>query len=353
MGTGTDDSAGMASHMLVGRELPGGWTVTEKIERPPDATGGHFSVGYWVQRGSDVAYLKALDYSAVLSGENVAQMLEAVTSAFNHEAGLLTRCSGMDRIVRILAHDECDVPEAVGVKKVSYLVFEKADGDIRGVLGSSERAFDLAWRFRLLHHAATGLWQMHNAGIAHQDVKPSNMLLFGDDIAKIGDLGRSSMRGSEAPHDEEPFAGDRTYAPPELLYGEISADWGARRQACDLYLLASLAVFVFSETTLTASVKAHLAAVYWPEHWTADYASVLPYVRIAFDDVLESFAPSVPSPHRETMITLVRALGDPDPALRGHPNTRANNTRNPYSLERFVSEFDLLVHRTGMYRKRW
>jgi len=39
---------------------------------------------------------------------------------------------------------------------------------------------------------------------------------------------------------------------------------------------------------------------------------------------------------------LVAQLCDPDPRLRGHPLTRASKG-NPYSLERYVTAFDLLA----------
>ena len=34
--------------------------------------------------------------------------------------------------------------------------------------------------------------------IAHQDLKPSNVLVFSRRISKVGDLGRAAVRGQEA-----------------------------------------------------------------------------------------------------------------------------------------------------------
>ena len=68
----TRDTSRVAAHMLKGRELPGGWRVIEKIERDPDATGGHFSVGYIVERNGSRGYLKALDYTLAFESRRLS-----------------------------------------------------------------------------------------------------------------------------------------------------------------------------------------------------------------------------------------------------------------------------------------
>ena len=73
------------------------------------------------------------------------------------------------------------------------------------------------WRFFVLHQTALALLQLHQQSIAHQDVKPSNVLLFGADKLKLGDLGRSSLRGKPAPHDAMHVAGAWNYEPPRLF----------------------------------------------------------------------------------------------------------------------------------------
>lgn len=64
-----------------------------------------------------------------------------------------------------------------GFTKVFYLIFELADGDIRRHLAVQE-SLDLAFVLRTLHHVAVGLDQLHRADIAHQDLKPSNVLIY-------------------------------------------------------------------------------------------------------------------------------------------------------------------------------
>jgi len=348
------DVSRVAAHMLTGLELPGGWLVVEKVERAKDATGGNFSVGYIVERKRGKAFLKALDYSFAFSSDNTAQILEAMTSAHNFEVEVLGHCAQrrMDRIVLALDQGELVVDGAEGFGNVSYLIFELADGDIRHALASIGAAFDYAWTLRMLHHAAGGLWQMHRGGLAHQDLKPSNVLTFGPASSKLGDLGRASRRDVAAPHDGLTCAGDPQYAPPELLYRHVPKDWAARRQACDMYLLGSLAMFAFSGASATAAILAYVPDAQRPQNWADSYSAVLPHLRVAFARAVDEFESGLPVALVSELVPMVRQLCDPDPTLRGHPRTRAMRNATPFSLERYVSQLDLLARRAeiGLYR---
>jgi len=338
-----------AAHLLLGRELDDGWRVVEKIERPPDATGSNFSVGYVVERDGQRAFLKALDFSFALSQDDFTRALQWMTEEFNFERDILDTCRvhRMDRVVLALGHGQLMIEQA-RIPQVSYLIFEEADGDVRHALGANE-GVPASWRLRTLHHTATGLWQMHRRDMAHQDVKPSNVLIFNGDTAKVADLGRASQRDIVAPHDNAPFPGDPAYQPLEFFYGQVSPDWNERRQASDLFMLGSLTFFLFGGTHVTATVRARLPDAIQPGAWQGNYSGALPYVRVAFDEALSELdvvlQGSVSDEVRDGVVTMIRRLAEPDPSLRGHPRARAMTHGNPYSLERFVAEFDLLARR--------
>ncbi|HZT15167.1 MAG TPA: protein kinase [Gaiellaceae bacterium] len=342
------------AHSLLGLELDRGWHVVRKVERAADATGSNFAVGYVVENGGQTAFLKALDFSSVFKRDNFMLALEELTTAFNFEREILERCAAgrMDRIVRVLGHGDVRLEGAA--IPVSYLIFEQADGDVRKVLRADDRAEDAAWKLRVLHHAATGLRQMHSRDMAHQDLKPSNLLIFEGDSAKLGDLGRASQRSLVAPHDEYPFPGDAAYAPLEFYYGQVATDWAERRQAADLYMLGSLILFLFGEVHMTAAVLERLAESARPGVWRGDYSGVLQYVRVAFNGVLEELdevlQSRVDDDVREGILGLVRHLCEPDPSKRGHPRARAVRHGNPYSLERFISELNVLAGRARVRR---
>lgn len=325
------------------------WRVSQIIPRNrPGATGGHFSVGYLVDgpNGSR-AFLKALDLSSAFQSGDPVTSLHALTTAFKHERELLEQCRDrrMDRVVLAVDHGQVAVDPVVPSSVVPFIIFELAEGDARAYINFSKR-FDAAWALRSLHHVATGLVQLHRHRIAHQDLKPSNVMLFESGAsAKLGDLGRASQAGQASLHDGLACAGDRTYAPPELLYGAPPQEWSARRMGCDAYLFGSLVVFYFSGSSMTALLMNELPASHRWHNWSGTFSAVLPFLRDAFDRAVTAFAQQVPEEFRADVEATVRQLCDPNPDLRGHPRERAMRHGNPHSLDRYVAQLDLLARR--------
>ena len=333
--------------------LNGRWRVVQKLQSAPNATGGNFSVGYIVvDKSGKQAFLKALDYSRAMLQSSSVSALRSLTNAFDYEKELLNKCrdSNLDRVSVSIDDGEIRPGELHPSLAVPYLIFERAEGDIRSKLQLSNR-FELAFCLRALHHSATGLQQLHNLRIAHQDLKPSNVLVFGEAGCRVADLGRSTDQGSASPTDGDVIAGDPGYAPPELLYGEVSPDWRIRRFACDLYHLGSLAVFFFAKSRMNALWHKNLHVSFWPKKWGHGYRSVLPHVRNAHDSSFSEFETTVPFEIRERLGVAVRQLCDPDPHRRGHPKNRIE-LGNPYSLVRFVALFDSLAYRAEWQMKR-
>jgi eukaryotic-like serine/threonine-protein kinase len=177
------------------------------------------------------------------------------------------------------------------------------------------------------HHAAIAVQQLHAAGLAHQDVKPSNILTFGQWLAKLGDLGRSSQRGVAAPHDEAPVRGDPVYASPELLYGQVDPEWSVRCQACDLYLLGSLILFIFTRTQTTAKILRRLPGVLKPYPFGEPYPAVLPYIINAFDEVADDFAVQLKGQRAAELVGHFRALAPRSGAAR-RPSSASPRTES-------------------------
>lgn len=280
---------------LLGLKLSGGWTAHAEFASLSD-TGGNFSYTYEVRHDDGRrAFLKALDYSRALRSPDPPAALQALTAAYIFERNLLQTCRSrrMDRVVQSIDSGNV-VVDPTDLGRVDYLIFEMADSDVRSFLGVSGRV-DLAWKLRSLHHIATGIHQLHSAGIAHQDVKPSNILVFGDAVSKIADLGSASQRGTPSPRDGMHLAGDPSYAPPELLYGHLDPDWSNRRLGCDAYLLGSMVVFMFTGLNATSLLLKQMRPEHHPSKWKGPYAEILPYLRDAFGLALESFATHLPS----------------------------------------------------------
>lgn len=335
--------------MLSGLDLPDGWKVLRLAPALHGSTGGNFSVGYIVkdQRGNE-AFLKALDYSGALRSQDPARMLQAMTEAYNFERDVLLKCRAhrMSRVIRAIADGSVQVSTPIGMQVVQYLIFEKADGDSRNFINTS-KAFDIAWALRSLHHVAIGLRQMHSNDMAHQDLKPSNVLVFNNNSSKISDVGRAAYKGHSPPHENLACAGDPVYAPPEVLYNHKEADWGPRRLSCDCYLLGSMISFFFTGVATTPGVLTYLLPQHHPRNWTGTYPQVLPYVRDAFAKTSADFDNALGPQLLPTLPAIFRQLCDPDPKLRGHPKDRAS-IGDAFSLERYVSAFDLLASKAEL-----
>ncbi len=325
---------------LKGMQL-GEWLVVEEAKRKPNATGGHFSKGYVVEhKDGRRGFLKALDYTAAFQQPNTANVLLAMTQAYVFEKTLCLKCNHLSRVTRAIGSGSVDVNPHLQFQKVEYLIFELADGDIRAHLDLQAK-LDAAFIINTLHHVAVGLKQLHTANIAHQDLKPSNVLVFSSRVgSKICDLGRAWDKSTTALHDSWQIAGDTTYAPPEFLYGAVPNDERARRFGCDLYHLGSLLVFCFTRAHTNALIFNNLSPVHRPVSWGGTYDGVLPFVLAAFELALDEFALNVPEFLRESLRQCVLELCNPDPSERGHPK---NRFMSQWSLERYVSCFNKLA----------
>ena len=292
-----------------------------------------------------------MDYRRALASPDPARSLEFMTAAFNFERVLLEKCrsNNLFRIVRVLDSGTIAAEEGDLSSVVQYLIFELADGDIRSFVEFGE-GIDNAWVLRTMHQAAAALYQLHRVQVAHQDLKPSNILLFEFDHSKLGDLGSASDLSQASPNDQLDCAGDLTYAPPELLYGQIHQDWRTRRLACDMYLLGSLIVYFYTGVSMTHLLLSRVGSSHHHDTWGGPYNEVLPYVQRAFAQVVRELPQNVPIEFADDITRLVGQLCDPDPLQRGHPKDRNGN--NKYSLERYVTRLDVLARRSELAYRR-
>lgn len=255
---------------LEGVRLQDGWTIESRVPDRPGATRGHFSIAYMARHDNGrQGFCKVLNYRMAMTASDPASSLQGLVEAYNFERDLLRQCGNerRSRVVLSVGDGQFQRP-GYAFPTVSYLIFEIAEGDIREAL-DLDPAITFASKLRWLHHSATGLRQLHQRGVAHQDVKPSNVLVFAPDdqgevSGKIGDLGRATDPARPMWHDTLPIAADSTYAPPEQLYGATPIEFGPRRLACDVYQLGSVAAFMFTGGSMNALLKLEL---YPTHHW--------------------------------------------------------------------------------------
>lgn len=334
-----------AAHNLLKLELEDGWKVIEKIEKIPGQTGSFFSVCYKIEKAGEICFLKAFDFSKfqeiAASGRKAVDIMTDMLNAHRYERDLSLLCKQrhLDKIVTVKASGEVLVSGHT-YPLVPYLVFDLADGDVRKMMLFADK-LDVAWRLNSLHSIAVGLKQLHGIDVSHQDLKPSNVLLFGGE-SKIADIGRAQTKNMDSPYASLPFTGDSNYAPPEILYGFYDPDWVTRTYSADCYLLGSMIVFYFSGISMTALLRDNMPNEFSWDFWTGSFEEVKEYLLDGFEKSLKKFSESINNEElRSQLVMLVHQLCHPFPELRGHPkDAKSNYTK--YSLERFVTQLNVL-----------
>lgn len=341
-----------AAHLLEGRILDGGWLVGKKIEKSNKGSVGIYSCYYEVSQGDRKGFLKAFDYSnAAKITDNFAAEIHNITATFNLEKEILEICrdNGCKNVIEILDTGATNIPEATEYPRVEYLILELAEGNINEAL--EDPKISLEWKIRSLHQLAKGLSELHKLSIAHQDIKPANIVKLPSGLTKVSDLGSAASvkkKETELPFiQRNRYAGTWSYAPPELLYGYVSNDNIVRRIGCDLYLLGSMISFYFTNMNMTSLIRNNLSdSLCWTDPRNiGKYEEYKAYLIQAFEIALQDVESQIEHDFiKENVIESIRYLCNPDPMLRGHKKNIAEIGSN-YSLERFVTLFDLMARK--------
>jgi serine/threonine protein kinase len=258
----------------------------------------------------------------------------------------------MDRVIEILDDGDAYVEEGNVFSLVPYIIMEKADHDVNGHLRDVNNV-TVQRRLHLLHHVAIGMMQLHSDEIVHQDLKPSNVVVWQRGGAKVADLGKCSIRGTNNVNDLHAFAGDLNYAPPETLYGHLDPDWNRRRYPVDLYLFGSIIVFLFTQTSISTLMlnrflaEEHRPKIFWQGKWGGTFLEAMPYLENAFAESIAEFERQLPAPsnsrrdYRPALVKLVREMCHPDPQQRGTVIRAAERT---HTLNRAVTILNRLYY---------
>ncbi len=348
------------ANCLSGLQLKDKWKVGDMVGNYVGNTGGKFSICYEVShQDGKSGFLKALDFSGALGAVDPTTELHKLTEAFLYEKELLEICRPMSRIVTALDFGTVELGDPMKAEIVPYIIFEIAEKTVRSVISARMRP-PFAWIMECMHQATVGMNQLHTKQISHQDIKPSNALIFSDQGLKIADLGRSVRKGQYVLHELEDWPGDWGYAPPEIAYGYLDPEFNVRRLSSDIYMLGSFAVSLLTGLQLTAWLITVLPDELRPPKWNGNYegnySEVISHVEQAFATALEKINDHIGVQEKfvEDMIDCVRELCQPNPGKRGHPRTHAivGDAGNPFNLERYISRFNYLVLHARIYDHR-
>jgi serine/threonine protein kinase len=116
---------------------------------------------------------------------------------------------------------------------VHYLVVEYVPGtDLRRLI-RTHGALPVQQAANVIMQAAKGLDHAHKRGLIHRDVKPGNILVTPDGIAKVSDLGLAGFMNDAA---NDPRAG-KIVGTADYLAPEIIRSPGDMSAVCDVYSL--------------------------------------------------------------------------------------------------------------------
>jgi serine/threonine-protein kinase len=151
-----------------------------------------------------------------------------------------------------------DVGEAGGYH---YFVMEYVEGHTLYDELSSGKVFSEADALRVVIQIARALEHAHGQGLIHRDVKPKNIMMTGDSMAKLVDMGLARQVSDEKTARAEAGRafGTPYYISPEQIRGELNIDFRA-----DIYSLGATLYHMvtgrvpFEAETPTAVMHKHL-----------------------------------------------------------------------------------------------
>jgi serine/threonine protein kinase len=211
---------------------------------------------------------------------------------------------------------------------------------------------EVAWKLKSLHNVAVALKQLHGVGICHQDLKPSNVLLYEEGkISKIGDLGRSLCLDIEAPHDNGGFSGANSYTPPEYFYGYMETDYYKKTGATDMYLFGSLIVYYFTGNIMTALIGRNMDPTFRWNRFRGSFEDVKDYLIDGFYKGLKEFQKYFDDKNfAKDLSELIECCCYPIPEKRGFPSI-SSSKRNQYDFGKIATKIDILYRRANLKLK--
>ena len=168
--------------MLTGQTLPSGWKLVQQLSKSPGGSGSNFCVGYIAERNGNKAFVKAIDFVKALNAADPIAELAKLTSlaTFEREAMELCEAQNLSRLIRLFSFEYVNLDSTKNpLNQVYCLIMEIGAGDLRKQL-SHVGVFSCSAVFAILADVALGMSQLHRHGVAHQDIKPSNVISMTD-----------------------------------------------------------------------------------------------------------------------------------------------------------------------------
>ena len=157
---------------------------------------------------------------------------EAARERITREAQTMGRLGNHPNLVSVL--DIGEHTDAAGVTFPWMAIELLPGGDVEGLLKKAGGALPVERTLQLALDTCRGLEFLHGKGVIHRDLKPGNVWLTADGVAKIGDYGLAMSVDRTRLTLQGTMVGTVDYMPPEQALG------GEMTPRSDLYSLGAM-----------------------------------------------------------------------------------------------------------------
>lgn len=163
----------------------------------------------WDPKLDRIVVLKTVQYGLSASAAEIAALKDRIY----REARAIAKLNHPNIVI---VYDVDDQPE------FSYLVMEYLEGfDLKQVL-EKEHRLECDRALRIVTQVCHAMEYAHRAGVFHRDVKPSNIMLLGEDEVKVMDFGIAKISNYLSLTQTGRVFGTPSYMAPEQIEGQAT-----------------------------------------------------------------------------------------------------------------------------------
>jgi tRNA A-37 threonylcarbamoyl transferase component Bud32 len=194
------------------------------------------------------------------------------------------------RMVAMLRHP-CivEIYTVIETANSLYLVFEYVDGQTLETRLDIDNNLSLAQAKEIFSSICRGLAYAHNQNIVHCDLKPGNIMIADNGVAKVMDFGVAKKLAGDSSKESKNLAGTPAYMSPEQQKGIMS-------KQSDIY---SLAVCLYE--TLCGQVPWTIEGFNVETKKIVPLSKLLPNIPKAVDDLIEQCLDEDPQKRVQTV----------------------------------------------------
>ena len=164
----------------------------------------------WKSRNREVA-CKIIEI-----GKSASSISDDLQRSFLHEIAAYRELSG-PYIVRSYAYATSDLPATRihGPKTQLMILMElMGRGSLQNLLEKEANQLSLRRKLSMARQIASAMRRIHQHGMIHRDIRPDNILITDDYVAKIGDMGIARVLD---PNGQQTQIGCLQFMPPEFF----------------------------------------------------------------------------------------------------------------------------------------